>query len=112
MEFIDMANALAKSRKQDNPYAVYEGSGFTWLVLKTYSLPHKEDVNMYARWFVAVKSPFTMNAHLGDFDSYELGDTYKHDVVKYGRLVAASPEWKEAYGVTKELPLPADYLKG
>lgn len=101
-----MANQFAKSRKTMDPYAIYQGPGITWHVLKTYKQPSSEAKDPYARWFVAAKSEAT-------FGGFELGDTYKNEVTSYGRLVAATPEWIEAYrpgpGYT-ELPTPQDYL--
>ena len=38
-----MANPFAKSRKIDQPYAIYQGpSGWEWRVLKTYKQPANE----------------------------------------------------------------------
>lgn len=82
-----MANPFAKSRKTDEPYAIYQGpGGWEWRVLKTYKQPANEAKDVYGRWFVAAKSPHTY----GDF---ELGDTYATEVLRYGRLTAATPEW-------------------
>jgi len=58
---------------------------------------------MYARWFVAAKSPMTY----GDF---EMGDTYATEITNIGNLVAASPEWAEHYAKGVTLPTPQDYL--
>ena len=58
---------------------------------------------MYARWFVAAKSPMTY----GDF---EMGDTYATELTNIGNLVAASPEWAEHYAKGVTLPTPQDYL--
>lgn len=87
-----MANPFAKSRKIDQPYAIYQNSGgWEWRVLKTYKQPANELKDQYARWMVAAKSPHTY----GDF---EMGDTYAKEVLTYGRLVAATPEWLETHG--------------
>lgn len=99
-----MANPLGKSRSKDAPYAIWEGNGFRWLILKTYQTPQNEAKNMYCRWFVAASSPFT-------FGGYDMGDTYVAEVVKYGRLVAASPEFKQAYGIEFDLADPVEYLR-
>jgi len=96
-----MANQFAKSRPTMDPYAIYEGPGITWHIVKTYKLPKNEDA--YARWLVAAKSDAT-------FGSFEGGDTYAIEVKRYGRLVAATPEWAEHYGKGKVLPTPQDYL--
>lgn len=88
-------NLLGKSRKKDNPYAVFEGEGphgqTEMLLLKTYQIPTKERQNVYARWFVAVKTPMT-------YDSYDMGDSYIHDATDGLTLTYASPEFKEQYG--------------
>ncbi len=88
-------NPFGKTRKQDNPYAVYRGNGgFVWKVLKTYKLPTNEEKDEYARWFVAATSDMMHNG------SYEMGDTYAIDIKRYGRLdrEASDPAWVEAYG--------------
>ena len=49
------------------------------------------------------------------FGSFELGDTYKNEVTRYGRLVAATPEWIEEYRPGpgyKDLPTPSEFLAG
>ena len=100
-----MANPFAKTRPIDRPYAVYVCGDFTWHVLKTYKLAKNEQGDPYARWHVAAKSDHT-------FGSFERGDTYAQEVERYGTLVAATPEWLEAYGITKPyLPTPAEYLE-
>ena len=101
-------NPFGKGRKQDAPYAIYAAGSFEWRVLKTYKQPANELKDPYARWFVAAKSDHT-------YGSFELGDTYKQEVVRYGRLVAATEEWAKAYrGLSlEELMLPSvdEYLK-
>lgn len=100
-----MPNPFAKSRTKDNPYAIFRAGDFEWRLLKTYRMAKHEAKDPYARWFVAAKSDNT-------FGSFELGDTYRSEVVRYGTLVAAEPEWLEAYGITKPyLPTPDDYLQ-
>jgi len=83
---------FGKIRKVESPYAIYtnSSSGFEWRVLKTYQHPEKEADNLYARWFVAAKSPYT-------YDSWEYGDTYSTEILKYGKLKMADAEWKELY---------------
>ena len=100
-----MPNPFAKSRKSDIPYAIYVAVDFVWHVLKTYKTVKSEATDPYARWFVAAKSDNT-------FGSFELGDTYRAEVERYGRLVAADPAWLEAYrpGFDAALPTPAEYL--
>jgi hypothetical protein len=103
-------NPFGKGRKQDAPYAIYtSGMGWEWRILKTYKLPVSEASDHFARWFVAARSPHT-------WGSFELGDTYRRDVITHGRLVAAEPEWVEAmqangylsYGL--KVPTPAEWI--
>jgi hypothetical protein len=103
-------NPFGKGRKQDAPYAIYtSNSGWEWRILKTYKLPANEARDEWARWFVAARSPHT-------YGSFELGDTYRRDVITHGRLVAAEPEWLEAmqadgfiaYG--HKVPTPAEWI--
>jgi hypothetical protein len=96
-----MPNPFGKSRKTENPYAIYRAGDMTWHVLKTYKQVKNEDT--YARWFVAAKSDAT-------FGSFELGDTYALEVKRYGQLVAAEPAWLEAYDIRPGVPTPAEYL--
>lgn len=99
-----MPNPLAKSRPTMSPYAIYVCGDFVWHVLKTYKTVKSEAKDPYARWLVAAKSDNT-------FGSFEGGDTYRSEVERYGTLVAATPEWLEAYGITKPyLPTPDEYL--
>jgi hypothetical protein len=61
---------MGKTRPQDKPWLVVSDGDWEWRVLKAYSLdPDKQ----YARWFCAVKSPFT-------YGSFEMGDTYIADI--------------------------------
>jgi len=87
-------NLLGKSRKQDNPYAVFKGDGpfgeTEMLLLKTYQIPTKERENVYARWFVAVKTPMS-------YGSYDMGDSYIREATMGLTLTYASPEYKEQY---------------
>ena len=70
-----MKNECGKMREKNNPYEIWENkdAGWTWLVLKKYQNPENEAKNPYARWFCAVKSPFT-------YGNYELGDVYVKDI--------------------------------
>ena len=94
---------FGKTRKTMDPYAIYQRGDWTWHVLKTYKHPDAEVGDMYARWFIAAKSPMT-------YGSFEMGDTYATDIVNTGNLVAASPEWAEHYAKGVKLPTPQDYL--
>jgi len=84
---------FGKSRKPaehgGEPYAVYElGDGTLIQVLKTYE--HHDNEGEFSRWFLAASGPNT-------FGSLDMGDDYADQIRKYGRLIAATPEWREAY---------------
>ena len=67
-------NECGKMREQDNPYEVWSNKvGWEWRVLKKYQKPELEAKNPYARWFCAVKSPYT-------WGSFELGDVYVAEI--------------------------------
>ncbi len=88
-------NPFGKTVKVDAPYAVYKGSnpltGETEVrVLKTYQTPDKEAKNLYARWFVAVKTDMTG----GGFD---MGDTYIGSALRGLKLVECTDEWRSWY---------------
>jgi hypothetical protein len=95
--------SLKKTAPQDSPHAIFTNAvGWTYLVLKTYQTPAKEASSPYARWMVAVSSPMTH----GGFD---MGDTYIHDILP-ADLVAATPEWLEAYGLPQGKMTPKQWL--
>ncbi|HRR49606.1 MAG TPA: hypothetical protein P5293_06610 [Bacteroidales bacterium] len=76
-----MKNECGKTRDIKNPYEIWvNNQGWEWRVLKKYQTPEKEMKNPYARWFCAVKSPFT-------YGSYEYGDTYVKDIITYAYRV-------------------------
>ncbi len=87
-----MRTPFGKSREIDDPYAVYrhENSDSEWRVLKTYQHPDREADNVYARWFVAAKSPYTHG-------SWEMGEVYVNDIVMHGTFQEGTSEWKELY---------------
>jgi hypothetical protein len=112
--------SLKKKAPMEKPHAIFEGydthAGWEWRILKTYQKPAKEQENQYARWMVAATSPFM---HGG---GYEQGDTYVRDIVCSALLVAATPEFVEAYGLVGDnedlkkkqgtgLMSPAQYIK-
>lgn len=66
-------NVWAKTRPVNNPYTTFQYGDWEWRVLKAYQSPEKELGNQYARWLTAVRSPYT-------FGTFELGDTYIHDI--------------------------------
>lgn len=70
-----MPNPFNKTRPIDHPYEVWRTADDTWewRVLKKYKAPENEEKDVFARWYVAVKSPFTNGA-------YEYGDSYAQDI--------------------------------
>jgi len=76
-------NECAKTRKQSDPYEVWESfdGSWTWLVLKKWQI---DDDKPAARWFCAVKSPFTYGSH-------ELGDVYVHEIKSHARRIDTQP---------------------
>jgi len=91
-------NLCGKSRKIDNPYAIFRGrhplfGDIEYRILKTYQKPALESKNAYARWMVAAKSDMT-------YGSWDMGDTYVHEVLRSANLEEASPEWEENYQVS------------
>ena len=85
-----MRTSFGKTRDVEEPYAIYTNSraGFEWRILKTYQHPEKEIENLYAKWYVAAKSPNT-------FDRWEYGDTYKEEILKYAVFVDGTEQWRE-----------------
>ena len=72
-------NLCAKTRDIDNPYEVWQSYDGTWewKVLKKWQI---NDDKPYARWFCAVKSPFTHG-------EYDMGDVYVSEIKRYARKV-------------------------
>ena len=66
------ANPCGKTRPVEKPYEIWTSPDGTWehRVLKKYQF---DDNKRGARWFVAVKSPFT-------YGGWEYGDSYVSDV--------------------------------
>lgn len=65
-------NTMLKTRPIDNPYEVYANLyGWEWRVLKKYQA---DDHKPYARWFCAVRSPYTHG-------SWDYGDVYASEVL-------------------------------
>ena len=77
-----MKNECGKTRDVENPYETWVNreAGWEWRVLKKYQRLDKEAANPYARWFVAVKSPFTHG-------SYDYGDTYVSEITSNAQKV-------------------------
>lgn len=75
-------NPCAKMRDKNNPYEIWKTSNGTWewRVLKKWQV---DDNKPYARWFCAVKSPFTHG-------SYDLGDVYVKDIKSNAIKVSGS----------------------
>lgn len=74
-------NLCNKTRPVENPYEIWKNEigSWEWRVLKKYQKPEKEKENPYARWFCAVKSPYT-------YESWEYGDVYVNDIKQYAFL--------------------------
>lgn len=68
-----MKNLLGKSRKPGNGYAVINGNGWSWEILKLYKSVVNSAADPYARAFCLVKSPFVPA-------DGEFGDVYLHDI--------------------------------
>ena len=94
-----MANRtlFGKTTSTEGAHATYRvdnssnGMYFEWRVLKTYQSKDNEDKNPYARWYCAVKSPYT-------HDKWEYGDTYIKDIMSVGaKLIKSSGKWREQY---------------
>jgi hypothetical protein len=81
-------NLMGKTRKVNDPYAIWVRDGWEWRVLKHYQAPQKEADNQYARCFCAVKGS-------GTFDGFDLGDTYIRDYesVAYPLTETEMVEW-------------------
>jgi len=67
-----------KTRPVSRPYEVWEAGDWQWRVLKKYQ---KDDHKPYARWYCAVKSPYT-------YGTYDMGDTYAEEVMRNAVLVS------------------------
>ncbi|HUW66509.1 MAG TPA: hypothetical protein VMW20_00490 [Candidatus Nanoarchaeia archaeon] len=78
-------NLCGKTRPNENPYEIWISRDGTWQwrVLKKYKAPESEAKDPYARWFCAVKSPYT-------YGSFELGDTYCREI--YSVAYRLTPE--------------------
>ena len=88
---------FGKTTSPEGAHATYRvdnssnGMYFEWRVLKTYQSKDNEDKNPYARWYCAVKSPYT-------HDRWEYGDTYIKDIMSVGaKLIKSSGKWREQY---------------
>lgn len=73
-------NKCLKTRKLEEPYEVWKSfdGSWEWRVLKKWQV---DDTKQYARWYCAVKSPFT-------YGSYEYGDVYVTDIKQYAFKVS------------------------
>ena len=81
--------SLKKIATTEEPHATFANrrAGWEWRVLKVYRAAKTDKGDRYARWMLAVKSPYT-------YDDFEMGDTYISDVLGYGRLESATDEFK------------------
>ena len=68
-----MANPYGKTRKQDEPYAIYRDGTWEYRILKLNQAPANAAKNQYASAFCAVSSPMTHG-------SFDLGHTYLNDI--------------------------------
>jgi len=67
-------NLRGKTRSKEDPYEIWRSAdGWEWRVLKSWQT---DDEKPGARWFCAVKSPFT-------YGHFELGDVYVADVKRH-----------------------------
>ena len=68
-------NECGKTVDAEIPYEIWKTTDnlWEWRVLKKYQKPSKEDINPYARWYCAVKSPHT-------YDTYDYGDVYVAEI--------------------------------
>lgn len=71
-------NLQAKTVPLEKPYEIWQAGDWEWRVLKKWQA---DDDKQYARWYCAVKSPFT-------YGEYEYGDTYVTDIKNNARRVA------------------------
>jgi hypothetical protein len=55
-----MANKLAKTRPVDEPYAIFEGNGIKWHILKTYKTPASEKKDRSLGGSPPLKAPCPM----------------------------------------------------
>ena len=79
--------SLRKIATQEAPHATYVAGDWTWKVLKV-NAPKKSPRSPYATWFVTVKSPNT-------FGTWEMGDSYAINVLRYGTLQSSTAEFDE-----------------
>lgn len=80
--------SLRKFAGFENAHATFKaGEDWEWRVLKV-NQPSKSPLDLYSTWMVAAKSQFT-------FGSFEMGDTYAHEVLRFGRLTDSTPEFDE-----------------
>jgi hypothetical protein len=79
--------SIRKFRDKDDAYATYKaGEDWEWRVLKV-NQPSKSPLELYSTWMVAARSPMT-------FGSWEMGDTYAHEMLRFGELVESTPEFR------------------
>ncbi len=68
-------NLCNKVREVNEPYEIWKSvdGQWTWRVLRKYQKPSLEAKNKNARWYCAVKSPYTRGR-------WEYGDTYVREI--------------------------------
>jgi len=82
-----LKNECLKERKVDNSYEIWKtpDGAWEWRVLKKWQV---DDDKPYARWFCAVKSPFT-------YGSWEYGDVYVKDIKENAERVITVEEFED-----------------
>ena len=79
MEKQKQKNECLKERKVDNPYEIWKtpDGSWEWRVLKKWQV---DDDKPFARWFCAVKSPFTR-------EGFDYGDVYVSEIKEHAEKV-------------------------
>lgn len=74
-----LKNECNKERDKDNPYEIWKtpDGSWEWRVLKKWQI---DDDKPFARWMVAVKSPYT-------YGSFDIGDEYVKNIKEVGNKV-------------------------
>ncbi len=85
MKTLETKNLCGKTRDKNNPYEVWKSNtgNWEWRVLKKWQSPAKEAKDPYARWFCAVKSPYTS-------PGYDMGDVYVNEIKSMAYKVETS----------------------
>jgi hypothetical protein len=83
-------NQCIKKRDIEQPYEIWSNIelGFEWRVLKKYQSSIKERANRDARWFCAVRSPYT-------YGQWQYEDVLATDVTNNAQRTHKDPELEE-----------------